>query len=1191
MADVQISPADRDLAIRTMIGEEATPHGQAAVASTILNREQSGNYGGNTPGGVVLARSQYEPWSRNPSDLLKIPQKDPRYQRAAAIFDATASGKIPDLTGGATHFYAPGAQAALGRKAPSWDNGQGLHIGESMFFAPEGRVNYQPPGQQAIAKVAPTQGQGSAMASNAPVSATDDNITPAEKAYVADYRRKHPQDYSHTLSIVDLKRYHDAHAAPAPAISASPSPSGDSDPFEDFGVVAPTKATAAPASPVADSDPFEDFGVKASDAKAASAAPAPVTRSVPADAKLGANGLAWNADGGYDPKTGELVVAGKPMGSAPSQVLAGAAGVVNGVPIAGPALLAGAQKIAAASSALQPGAPDNALAQAQTQNQNYVDKSTAAYPITNTVGNVGGALTGTLPLMVAAPAAFGISKAPLVTNALLSGASGAALGGADAYSRANGGWTDPGALHDALQGAEWGGGFGAAAPFAGKAIGMGIDAASNALSRTTPAARNISNVLSEIGMTPEQARAKLAAMGPNATLADIDPALTTEAGGLASMGGQPTSVLKTAMGQRAAGADDRMAQLVHDTLGPKPDAQKIVSDIRAREGVMATDSDTARAAIDSSMGEAKDPHAVLRQMVQERSAAAKPLYEKAFEGGSTALLTDQFEKAFGDAVNTSSQAAKGLAAARQAQLLARAKVSNAGENVYAANGALEESRQADAAVAQAEKAASSADTAKQGIVERLRQAQADGSANAPGAVWSPRIQQFLDDPIMQPALAKGVKIQRLESLANGEKFDPTEFAITGQDDAGNPIVGKVPNMRTLNVAKKGLDSMVQDAKDPITGRLSEEGVAIDKVRSAFLQHLDSINPDYAAARQSWAGPTQTHEAFNKGLSIFQTRSGPTGVNSTPGALKSWLATASDGEKEAAKLGARSAFEQQMASASDPASKAAALANKEVNRQKLTAVLGPDEAGKLIDRLNFKYEDPAGQAFEKGMNLFKQREGLAGIEDTPDALRNWLKTASPAEIEAHRQGARQAIEQSISSAAQGDVSKARSLFAKNTANREKLDAIFPNAGKLFDGLDNELRMRATEQRVAQNSATAERQAVHEKYRPGQSNAVGIVPAIIGEAGAGAGGALGMSLLSKAYHGGMNALTASALSRLTEGTARGLSATGALQDQFLKEIARAHRASGVTNALSDAGSAGANALLRSLAPQSRNALAGP
>jgi len=133
-------------------------------------------------------------------------------------------------------------------------------------------------------------------------------------------------------------------------------------------------------------------------------------------------------------------------------------------------------------------------------------------------------------------------------------------------------------------------------------------------------------------------------------------------------------------------------------------------------------------------------------------------------------------------------------------------------------------------------------------------------------VWDERIQQFLDDPITKEGLKRGVRIQRLESLAKGEKFDPTDLAITGTDKDGNPILDKVPNMRTLNVIKKGIDDILERYRDPVTKRLhlDEEGRAIEAVRKSYLSALDAVNPDYAAARKAWAGPASIDEAVDMG---------------------------------------------------------------------------------------------------------------------------------------------------------------------------------------------------------------------------------------------------------------------------------------------------------------------------------------
>lgn len=132
-----MSAQDRDIAIRTMLGEEGDPLAQAGVASTMINRARTGQYGGTTLKSVALAPGQFEPWASRPKDLLAIPTSDPGYVNAGKILDGVAVGDISDPTGGATHFYAPTAQKALGRKAPAWDDGSGIPLGKSLFFAPK----------------------------------------------------------------------------------------------------------------------------------------------------------------------------------------------------------------------------------------------------------------------------------------------------------------------------------------------------------------------------------------------------------------------------------------------------------------------------------------------------------------------------------------------------------------------------------------------------------------------------------------------------------------------------------------------------------------------------------------------------------------------------------------------------------------------------------------------------------------------------------------------------------------------------------------------------------------------------------------------------------------------------------------------------------------------------------------------
>lgn len=124
--------ADRQCLALTIYGEARaeTAESMAAVAHAVMNRVKSSRYPDSVCD-VVLQRYQYEPMASgtklrqmaiNARDIksLDFPKMSNQWLKNK-IFDIAHNvydGNLPDKTKGATHFYAPKAQKALGRKPP-----------------------------------------------------------------------------------------------------------------------------------------------------------------------------------------------------------------------------------------------------------------------------------------------------------------------------------------------------------------------------------------------------------------------------------------------------------------------------------------------------------------------------------------------------------------------------------------------------------------------------------------------------------------------------------------------------------------------------------------------------------------------------------------------------------------------------------------------------------------------------------------------------------------------------------------------------------------------------------------------------------------------------------------------------------------------------------------------------------------
>lgn len=128
-----------DILARTIWGEARGESylGQQGVANVIMNRTEIGlghrHFGDGTVSAACLAPWQFS--CHNPNDpnceaLAAVTTDDPIFAQCMQISQLAVGGTLPDVTGGATYYYAQGSPE------PLWAQGKVpcITIGHHLFF-------------------------------------------------------------------------------------------------------------------------------------------------------------------------------------------------------------------------------------------------------------------------------------------------------------------------------------------------------------------------------------------------------------------------------------------------------------------------------------------------------------------------------------------------------------------------------------------------------------------------------------------------------------------------------------------------------------------------------------------------------------------------------------------------------------------------------------------------------------------------------------------------------------------------------------------------------------------------------------------------------------------------------------------------------------------------------------------------
>lgn len=285
-----------------------------------------------------------------------------------------------------------------------------------------------------------------------------------------------------------------------------------------------------------------------------------------------------------------------------SRIRTATGGVLEGIPVVGPMIRGGVERAAAATIAPFSGETYDQVLQ---RIQQGTEAEKAANPKLNTASQITGAVAGTIPMVMAAPEAFGAGSAPLIQRTIMSGLTGSALSGTDAAVRSG---ADKNAI---LNGMEWGGALGLAAPGVGALLGAGTRALANRFGpQLSSAEKMFSRAMGRDAVI--DAPAMLQKLGPDAMPMDLGPNLQRQAGALAATPGEGQQVIRDAISARTAAAPQRVTTALNKVLD-KP----------------------------------VDSYSVADNWTRLRAANAKPAYEAAYNAGDRVVWNPELERLSG----------------------------------------------------------------------------------------------------------------------------------------------------------------------------------------------------------------------------------------------------------------------------------------------------------------------------------------------------------------------------------------------------------------------------------------------------------------------------------------------------------------------------------------------------------------
>ena len=233
---------------------------------------------------------------------------------------------------------------------------------------------------------------------------------------------------------------------------------------------------------------------------------------------------------------------------------------------------------------------------------------------------------------------------------------------------------------------------------------------------------------------------------------------------------------------------------------------------------------------------------------------------------------------------------------------------------------------------------------------------------------SEELQAILQTPAGKSALA------RARTIAANERRDPTALGFD-LDEQGETVVTRFDSPETLDFVKRGLDDLIEDARDPVTGQVkytpSLRGV--ESVRKSLVKEADNLYPIYGEARAAFAGPASAEEALQLGRQS---------LNASAEDVEAALGRMGPAEREQYALGFRAAMADNIGRATDGASQAQRLLGTPRKRAALASVFGGEENfGRFLQTMGD--ERATSETFRSVMSGSQTAERMAADAQTSD----------------------------------------------------------------------------------------------------------------------------------------------------------------------------------------------------------------